>query len=304
MPQDSALDQAWAAFRRGPTGQPHGADEAAGRGASTAPAVLPQQLIAVVGPKGGVGRTFIACNLALSLQVRTGLKVALLDCDWQAGDVAVHLDMVGHDGIEMLLPYIDDLVKGGLDGRLVQHGSGLRVLLAPAKPEIAGLIKRDQLRQVLLAVRSVFDLAVVDTPAGLDNWVTDEVTNHATKVLVVATPGPCALRRTKQFLQRFQPGEQRLLLVVNQATGRLLPVSRVASFLGDLRTLSVPALAARVDESELYGRPVSTQPGEIGLALRQLVDFVCPGLSAQQAGPGWLARAWGWVSARYGRQVA
>ena len=52
-------------------------------------------LIAVYGPKGGTGKTFVAVNLAVVLAERAKGGVVLVDLDLTGGDVAVHLNLMG-----------------------------------------------------------------------------------------------------------------------------------------------------------------------------------------------------------------
>ncbi|NJN97684.1 MAG: response regulator/pilus assembly protein [Anaerolineales bacterium] len=89
-------------------------------------------VIAVYSPKGGIGTSTIAANLAVALQQQQG-DVVLMDADLQFGDILVHLNTKA-------TRTISDLIQNDeLDAELVPeitlaHNSGLKLLLAPPQP--------------------------------------------------------------------------------------------------------------------------------------------------------------------------
>jgi pilus assembly protein CpaE len=89
------------------------------------------EIITVFSPKGGVGCTTIATNLAIALSNITKSKVALVDLSLQFGDVAVLLNLHSSHGIHELMRNLDDLDANILDDVMVNHTSGVRVLLPP-----------------------------------------------------------------------------------------------------------------------------------------------------------------------------
>ena len=97
--------------------------------------------IAVYSPKGGIGTSTIAANLAVALQQKYG-DVALMDADLQFGDILVHLntrahrtmiDLIHEEGFDLEL----------LDEVLLPHNSGLKMLLAPSQPFCRHLTRPD-----------------------------------------------------------------------------------------------------------------------------------------------------------------
>src|SRR3970040_2986043 len=91
-------------------------------------------VITVFGPKGGVGKTAIATDLALALAQETELSVAIVDADTGFGDVAGVLDLKPHRTIADLAKRSDPLSREEVSGYLFPHSSGLLVLAAPAEP--------------------------------------------------------------------------------------------------------------------------------------------------------------------------
>ncbi|HEX2065615.1 MAG TPA: P-loop NTPase, partial [Candidatus Thermoplasmatota archaeon] len=89
------------------------------------------RVIAVHGAKGGVGATTLACNLAAALRRLTGRRVALIDGDVLSGDARVMFDVNSAQSLADLLPQLRELDADLVDALLAEHGTGVRVLLAP-----------------------------------------------------------------------------------------------------------------------------------------------------------------------------
>lgn len=121
-------------------------------------------VIALFSPSGGVGRTTIAVNLAIALQRVAGKPTALVDLSIPFGDVGVLLNARPDSRtIADLVGKFGEAEARDLEGLLIQHASGIRALLAPPSPEAGELITADDVRKILLVVRSRFTYVVVDT---------------------------------------------------------------------------------------------------------------------------------------------
>ncbi|GAB4400963.1 MAG: response regulator [Anaerolineales bacterium] len=172
------------------------------RGAAPAPAAVqekPATIVAVFGCKGGVGTTTLAVNLALALRQITGEAVALIDADLSFGDVGLHLNVPPVHTINDLVQYVEELDTAMLAQAMVEHPSGIRVLLSPPRPERAEEVSARLIGRVLdLASRS-FDYIVVDTQRVYDDR-TLMVLDKAEIVLLVLTADIGALRNASLFL--------------------------------------------------------------------------------------------------------
>ncbi len=187
------------------------------------PSGAPGRVVAVFSPKGGVGRTMIAVNLAVAAQ-ELGKKVALVDGSLQFGDVGVMLNLNPRN--KSLADLVPEMAAGdpeSLETALVSHGSGVHVLLAPPTPETAELIPAAYLRLVLEKLRQSHDLVVVDTWPWF-NEVTLGILDISDVILTVLTLEITNIKNIRLFLEvtkQLGYEEDRVHLVLNRADSSL-----------------------------------------------------------------------------------
>ena len=157
------------------------------------------EILTVFSPKGGVGRTTIACNLAVALQ-QAGRKVALMDGSLQFGDVPVVLNIHTRANVTSLVRHVEDIDPDLLMEILAPHSSGIRVLLGPSRLEDADAIHPQAMGAILSALQQQFDYVVIDTWPFL-NDVTLTTLDMADQILLVVTPELPALREVRLFLE-------------------------------------------------------------------------------------------------------
>jgi Flp pilus assembly CpaE family ATPase len=131
------------------------------RGSAGAPQV--GTMIAVLGPKGGTGKTLTTCNLAEAL-ARAGSTAVVVDLDLQFGDVGLALGLKPEKTIYDLAVAAGSLDGEKVDSYLAVHESGARVLLAPLRPDQAAAVSTGFLRTVFEALRARYEFVIVDTP--------------------------------------------------------------------------------------------------------------------------------------------
>ena len=144
------------------------------------------KLIAVYSAKGGVGCTILATNLAVGLDT-ADTPAVLVDTALQFGDVAVSLNLQSKNSFVDLASRIDELEVDIVDDVLLQHDSGLRVLAAPPRPEMADEVNAEQVRTVLEYLKQHFAYIVVDSGSTMDD-ITLTVLDLADLLVSVATP--------------------------------------------------------------------------------------------------------------------
>ena len=126
------------------------------------------KIVTVYSPKGGTGCTTVAVNLALALNSED-TRVVLVDANLQFGDVAVFVNVQGKNTIIELAPRVDELDPEIVEEILVKHeASGVRILAAPQRPEMAEKVGADQFVKVVEYLQRMYSYVVVDTSSILD----------------------------------------------------------------------------------------------------------------------------------------
>ncbi len=176
-------------------------------------------VIAVYSPQGGAGKTTIATNLAAAL-MREGVRVLLVDCDLQFGDVSVFLNLKPHATIVELIRSVDDLDIDLVNGVLVTHDSGLRVLAAPLRPEDAEYVPAAKVPLLIEKLGGIFDYIVLDMSSRIDEMAL-ALFDIASRILLVLNPTLPALKNglaTMTLLNSLEYPEEKTQLVLNRVT--------------------------------------------------------------------------------------
>lgn len=142
---------------------------------SSAPATTSRDgsVLAVYGVAGGVGATTFAVNLAYELALegrKPGLRVCLLDLDFQYGTASTYLDLSRREAVYELLTSVERLDAPGLLGGLTDFGRKLDVLTAPMDVLPLDIVGPDAVAKLLDLACSTHDLVVVDLPRTLTLW--------------------------------------------------------------------------------------------------------------------------------------
>ncbi len=239
------------------------------------------KVLAVYSPKGGVGRTTIAVNLALALVQLSDRRVVLVDGNLTFGDVGVMLNLPPTRTISDLIPYTNQLDEELINTILATHSSGLRVLLAPPKPELADLVSPEHMSLILARLRELFDYVVVDTMTTL-NDVTLAILDAADKVLVVTTPEIPAIKNVRSFLDTAAalgyPAEK-LELILNRADASPgINIAEIEATLGRRFIARINSGGLSVVEAANRGTPVvlSDPGGEAAQGIYSLVKALVP----------------------------
>jgi len=201
------------------------------------------RMIAVLGPKGGTGKTLTSSNLAVALAQR-GMKTVIVDLDLQFGDVGLCM------GLPPDITMYNLALAGGtidpekLDAYIVEHPSGAHALLAPNRPDQAGTITVQMLQDVYAALRARYEFIIVDTPPGFTPEVITTI-DASTDIVMVGMLDSLSLKNTKLGLETLELmgyDRDKIRLVLNRAHSRVgISQSDVIAVLGREPDIFIPS---------------------------------------------------------------
>jgi pilus assembly protein CpaE len=203
-----------------------------------------RRTIVVYSPKGGVGTTMIATNVAIAAAQQRPDRVVLVDLDLQFGSVATQLnlepkhtiaDVVRDDGAlresELLRTYA------------MRHGSGLHVLAAPHSPESAETITPEHVGMILRTLLDGFDLVVVDAGSTLDER-TLTAFEAAEALILPVNPEIATLKAVHALLEFLNEagsiGLKSSFVLNNTFAREILKLRDVESYLGTRMSVELP----------------------------------------------------------------
>ena len=158
------------------------------------------RVITVFSPKGGVGKTTMAVNLALALTERGARRVCLVDLDLAFGDVAITMQLFPTHSIEHAIGSEESLDAAQLDTLLTRHADSMMVLAAPAHPDVRERVSPALVGKVLRTLREGFDFVVVDTAPSFDEQVLTAL-DETDECVIVATLDVPTLKNVKVALE-------------------------------------------------------------------------------------------------------
>jgi MinD-like ATPase involved in chromosome partitioning or flagellar assembly len=196
------------------------------------------QIVIVFNPKGGVGKTTIAVNVASLLQIRKGQRVLLIDCDTVTGHVASSLGLENTRTVaDAWTEELDSGVAEPFAEIAAKHQNGLSVLVMAESPLHTEILEPKRVAEAITSACGVYDWVIVDMHPdyGPLNQVIFE---RADKIIVPVTPDVPAIRAAVQFREVAVELEirERLAMVVNRANSGV-------SVADMERTVGMPALA-------------------------------------------------------------
>ena len=160
----------------------------------------PKNTFTVFSPKGGVGTTTIATNLALSLHKALNEDVLLIDGKHLFGDVALYLNLHTGNSITDLISHAGLLDQRLIKQVVVRHISGIHVLPSPNSITEAQGIRPEDLFKVMGSLQQVFPYIIIDGGNNLnENTVT--YMDSSDKILLVLNSDLASLRDVRQFME-------------------------------------------------------------------------------------------------------
>ena len=214
-------------------------------------------MICVLGPKGGTGKTVTSSNLAVAL-AQAGKSVSAIDLDLQFGDLALAMGVRPDKTMYDLVQSGGSLDAGKLDAYAMPHPSGVRVLVAPTRPDQASSVGPEFLREVYPLLRGASDFVVLDSSPGFTPEVISAIDN-STYVCMIGTLDTLSLKNTRLGLETLELmgyDSDRIVLVLNRADSRVgIDDDDVLAVVGRRPDIRIPS-DVEVPRAVNEGRPI------------------------------------------------
>jgi pilus assembly protein CpaE len=248
-------------------------------------------VISIFSPKGGVGKTTVAVNLALALTDNGARQVCLVDYDLAFGDVAITLQLFPSHTIEHAIGSEEDLDAPMLNSLLTRYQDTLKVLAAPSHPDVRERITPLLISKVLRTLRTMYDYVVVDTAPAFDEQTLTAL-DETDECIIVATLDVPTLKNVKvalDTLEMLNIGRGHRHLLLNRADDAVgIDAQKVESILG-MQISTQITTSIDIAASTNSGVPILTStPGHpSSAAIRNLsAMFTGDPLAANSAEPG------------------
>ena len=236
------------------------------------------RIVAVIGPKGGSGKTMCSTNLAATL-ARSGHRTLLLDLDLEFGDCAIVLGLRPERTIADLMSAGGSLDEEKLAGFVSTHApTGLHVLIGPARPDQADMVSVGGVEEIFAVARATYDFIIVDSAPAFSPIVIATV-DAADEVILLASMDVPSLKDARLGLDTLElMGRRRddVRVALNRANAKGgLALARVTEALEREVDLVIPSDSS-VPNSYNEGVPmiVSHPKNGVSKAIAQLATSV------------------------------
>lgn len=196
------------------------------------------RVVVVLGSRGGVGRTSVACNTAVALAQKTEGGVALVDADFSAPAVDVMLNVPARRTIADLFAQGSTIDAELVESMLQTHASGVRILVGSSTDHHGPKPTTEKMERLLVLLKQMSAWTVVDLGNPLDE-VALSVTDLADVVLLVIPPEFAAVRHARIMLEEMRErgykADKVWPIVMRASTPHGLPTHEIEERLAAIR---------------------------------------------------------------------
>lgn len=240
------------------------------------------KVLAFFSSKGGVGKSVLALNTAITLSREAHKKVLLIDMDLQFGDIAM---LVNRYNQKTILDAVDDRQIDSYENikpYLYRYNDNFDMLFAPIKPEAAEFISKESIERVIASVKNQYDTIIVDTGINF-NDNTLYILDISQKVLLISTMEIVALKNTKLGLKVMDSlgyDKEKVKLVINKFnTSHGINKKEVEEAFKDGIFAAIPDEEKIVAESVNRGVPFCDDRKYLKSKIGKAIETMCKDLS-------------------------
>ncbi|MEP6870293.1 MAG: AAA family ATPase [Anaerolineaceae bacterium] len=157
------------------------------------------RVIAVVGQKGGVGKTAISVNLAAALAQNPANHVLIVDFDMSFGDVGLTMDVTSDTTTAQAAHNLSATDRDDFKRDVVAHPSGAFVLGAPTRVGEWLKVTPEQLEALVETAAALYDYVILDTPGAFSDAVATAM-DLADNILIVTSLELSSVKNTALLL--------------------------------------------------------------------------------------------------------
>ncbi len=259
--------------------------------AEALPETVAGNIIAVFSPKGGSGCSTVAINLGVSI-AKQGYSTALVDGSLQFGDVAVMLNMKPITSVVDLSDHVSELDNELISSVIQKHQSNLNVLLAPSRPEMAEVVTEEKLKDLLNALRDMYDFIIVDTSSSLDN-ISLSILDVADRIILITQQNLPSLKNASRFFdlsESLNYKTDKVSLVVNRVSDKKgISVKDISNTLKRPVIMAIPIDDDTVNSAIDQGIPLVTGSNKrrpVSAAIIKLAEHVIDDLMSNKSEAG------------------
>lgn len=236
------------------------------------------KVIAFFSSKGGVGKSVIALNSAVTLSKNPNKKILLLDMDLQFGDISM---LVNEYTKKTILDVIDDNMLDSYEKikpYLYEYNKSLDILFAPRKPEAAEYIGKDSIEKIMKVLGIYYDVILIDTGINF-NDSTLYLLDMVETILYVSTMEIVALKNTKLgfgVMQSLGYDNKKVKLIINKSTSEYgINKNEIEDVFKNNILAMIPSEEQTVSISVNSGHPFSDNPKYSKHKINKAIENLC-----------------------------
>ena len=200
--------------------------------------------IMILGTKGGVGKSFVAVNLAIDLFNQSKSVVILFDIDYKSADDATILNVIPQKTVYNILSIIDKLDLDLLESSLTTHSSGIKFLPAPMHSLEAEYISSEQTIKIIDILSEISDYVVIDTPPYFSEDIIS-ILERIDYMLIIATMDVLSIKNLKEslyILKQLRFPRNKIILILNRANSKVgLTIDEVENNIMEKIDITIPS---------------------------------------------------------------